>query len=353
MIHVTMSPQRLHVPQCPSNAVMRVLPDDLGGADHNARALSALRRFRVVDVRDAASPEREFERAYATLASEFAASGELEPRHDLQWELYKRTDPPGWHVRYHLLNFYDGERLAGVRDTYVMVHPARRVCIVLLAHALVLPEWRRTGLGALIRAVPAALGREALARHRIPDGQLLIFLEMEPVDPRDERTVVRMLAYGRAGYRVLPPDQVPYAQPDFSDWRSAGGAPRPIPLVLLVRHVGHELLSSMPLPLVRAVYDAIDLLHMPATPEDTLARQDMLNAALARRKPGDDRVPLLPCDTPVPELFRPLLRERVLPLIPRRLGGLEGERPDTLASELGLYELCARLGGATSLPSMA
>lgn len=333
--------------------MFRLTPDDLGGADHNARALAALRRFRVVDVRDAADPNLEFERAYTALEGEFAASGELEPRHDLLWELYKRTSPPGWDIRYHLINFYDGEALAGVRDTYVLVHADRKVAVVLLAHALVLPPWRRTGLGALIRGVPAALGREALARHALHDGHLLLFLEMEPIDPADDRTLVRMLAYGRGGYGVLPPDQIPYVQPDFSDWRSAGLAPRPIPLLLLVRHVGYELMRTLSLPLTLAVYDAIDLLHMPATPEDTLARRDMLRAALARRAPTADKVPLLPVDMPIPEYFRPLLRERVLPLMPRRLGGLEGQVPDPTASDAALYDCCVRLGGAATLPSMA
>ena len=56
---------------------------------------------------------------------------------------------------------------------------------------------------------------------------------------------MRLLAYGRAGFRVVPPWRLPYAQPDFRDLAALGAPATPVPLMLLVRQVGAEASRSL------------------------------------------------------------------------------------------------------------
>lgn len=308
------------------------------GHDDNPRSRAALREFCWREARDgnrAGGPE--FWRAYAALDGEFGPRGELEVPGDLLWELYERPADPRWDITYHLINFYpddgsggEGAPLAAVRDCYVMAQPAANVIVLFLSHALVTQHFRRTGLGALIRTLPALLGQQAAIRLGIPDADILLMAEMDPIDPATEATLIRMKAYGGSGFSFLPPQWLPYAQPDFSEWHGTGRSPVPVPLVLVTRWVGHEGATALPARLAWALYDSVDELHRPATPEDTAARREFAERTLA----GRDPVPLIAVDPARPELLEPLLKSNVLPLLPRRLSGTEGEPAGDRAAEM-------------------
>jgi hypothetical protein len=98
------------------------------------------------------------------------------------------------------------------------------VAVVYLAHALVLPPYRRTGLGALFRRVPieigqAAIGEAGLAASRV---DLLLAAEMEPASLDDEASIVRLRAYGQDGFAAIAPAALGLALVAFAGvlWRS-------------------------------------------------------------------------------------------------------------------------------------
>lgn len=258
-------------------AELPLLPADFGPGDRHDRAFAAADRAELFSARDS---ESAFDDCYAALASEFAPRGEMETREDLRWELTGR-EPGVWVVRYELLGLRVGGDLAAVRDAYVLRRATDGLVVVVLAHALVLPPFRRSGLGAVLRAIPAGLGR------RVSQGSpLLLMCETDPWRPDDPSGRARFDAYAAGGFGWLDPADVPYAQPDFSDWRSAGRRPDPVPLLVGVRHVGHEAAPRLALPLVRAVYDAMDELHRTFTPEDTDARRRCFEARAVRHPPA-------------------------------------------------------------------
>lgn len=300
------------------------------GRDDTPRSRAAARAF---SWREAADGDQaggeEFWRAYRALDEEFGARGELEIPDDLLWEMYERRPNDRWDIRYHLLNFYEGHGpgapLAAVRDCYTMAQPRAGIVVVFLSHAIVLPPYRRTGLGPLIRTLPARLGQEAAAGLGMAGAEILLLAEMDPIDPASDPTLIRMKAYGGSGFSFLPPRWLPYAQPDFSGWREAGRDPAPVPLVLVTRWLGHEGAASIPARLAWALYDSIDELHRTATPEDTAARRSFAEAVMAGHGAAAATVPLIGVDPADPGRLDPLLRANVLPFLPRRLSGTGGE----------------------------
>jgi GNAT superfamily N-acetyltransferase len=193
-----------------------------------------------------------FADAYDALAAEFAARGELERREVIaRWVDRPASEGARFHRRYHLLIARDDHgALVGVRDGHVVIDRDARIAVMYLAHALVLPPFRRTGLGALLRRAPLDLARAEIAAVGLGSADVLLAAEMEPVVLADEASIVRLLAYGRDGFAAIDPVALPYFQPDFS-----GAAVAPLPLLAVVRHLGHEAASSIPKRLARAVVD--------------------------------------------------------------------------------------------------
>lgn len=188
-----------------------------------------------------------FAEAYALLDAEFGARGELERPEALRGAIQRgEAERDGFSSRYHLLLARDAEgRAAGVRDAWVVERGG--VCVVYLAHTLVLPPYRRSGLAERLRAAPVEL-----ARRRWPHASdLLVAAEMEFPDPAEEATLVRLVSYGRAGYAAIPPDVLPYAQPDFRD-PARIDVPRPVPLLAVVRRPDAAESTSMPARLAAA-----------------------------------------------------------------------------------------------------
>jgi hypothetical protein len=178
---------------------------------------------------------------------------------------------------------------------------------VLLAHTLVLPPFRRSGVAAILRSVPVVL---------VPDAaEILLAGEMDMAVPHPKGTVIRLLAYGRAGFRVIPPPMLPYAQPDFRDLPFADL--EPLPFLCLVRQVGEEDRRDIPRARVRAFVEHIDAVHrchMDGAQLDAI--RDHAFAALDRVE--GDLLPLLdlPRDTAHLSELRPFLKSVAFRLYP-------------------------------------
>jgi GNAT superfamily N-acetyltransferase len=150
----------------------------------------------------------EVDEAYAVLDAWFGVRAELERREVIdRWLAHPDgLTVDGIRMRYHLLvaRTPAGE-LAGVRDCYVTVDPARRQCVVYLAHAFVTQPHRRSGLAQRLREVPIELARADLAEWDLADCALILGVEQEFADPAAEDTLIRLVAYGRAGFKAIAP----------------------------------------------------------------------------------------------------------------------------------------------------
>ncbi|MEY3214730.1 MAG: hypothetical protein RIT28_5211 [Pseudomonadota bacterium] len=286
---------------------------DLMPAERNARLDEALARFTITPI---LAPGPEFDEVYAFLDAEFGPKNELEAKATLAGWLGRHGVVDGRFVAYHLLVCHDADgALAGARDCFV-IRRGEGPWVVLLSHVLIGPAWRRSGLGALLRAAPVALLRAAGARE---DDERVLAAEQELIDPADEASIVRQLAYGRAGFSALNPQVFPYAQPDFRPHAVAAADPKPVPMMLTLRRLGLEAAAEAPAALAWAVLDAFDAVHGEhCLPGDLAARRD-LAASWCR-----DPVPMMRFDPRQPEAAAPLLRAATLPLLPRRLGGTDG-----------------------------
>ncbi|WP_437599745.1 hypothetical protein WMF28_43705 [Sorangium sp. So ce590] len=306
---------------------MIVDPRDVCPGEGPEKVARALAQFSVDEVQGDAA----FDEGYRALDAVFGPKGELERREVLSaWFAGQKTDPAAPIVAtYHMLiarGVEDGDgRLAGVRDCYVTLDRAARRCVVLLSHALVLPAFRRTGLAALLRAAPVALARRAIAEAGLggsPGGgeggvEVMLAAEMEAVDPDDRDTVVRLIAYGRAGFAIIPPAVLPYAQPDFRDIAALGVSPVPLPLLAVVRQVGEEERDDIPRARAESFLRHYQTAHAAEVSPGELA--PIRENALARLAafPGE-RVPLIRIPRGPAEIagLAPALRSAVMPLFP-------------------------------------
>jgi hypothetical protein len=249
--------------------------------------------YRIEEVHSSSAPD--FAEAYAALAAEFGPRGELERREVIAGWLDERAPQAerGLHRTYHLLVARDEKGdLAGVRDCHVVLDPSG-VAVVYLAHALVLEPYRRTGLGALFRRVPIEIGQAAIGESRM---DLLLAAEMEPASLDDEASIVRLRAYGKDGFAAIAPAALPYLQPDFRDLDAldrASEEPRPIPLLAVVRFIGHEGASSLPVRLARAFVTHLYAVFATHVRRDHLASLEAATLRVLDAFPHAD-VPLLP-----------------------------------------------------------
>ena len=84
-------------------------------------------------------------------------------------------------------------------------------------------------------------------------GDLVLAAEMEPFDPEAEDTRVRLLVYGRAGFKIVDLRALPYCQPDYREHALIDAdRVRPVPLLAVVRWVGHETARAIPRHLAAA-----------------------------------------------------------------------------------------------------
>lgn len=309
------------------------------------KAESALQRFRIQVVDDPTDPA--FDAAYSMLHEFFAPRGELEDREALARFTRERVIhyAPGMEGHYRLIVAWDGDDLAGVRDCYVDLDLPNRLCLAALAHTLVAPRFRRTGLAAVFRALPATLAREAVAERYEDPGSvpILIAAEMEPVELDNLDTVVRLLAYGRSGFKVLDPARVPYSQPDFRDDVVSREGRTGIPLLAVVRWLDHPEATHVPVALAAAfprLFHVCHRLYLPAWRVDPSEAH-----ALAAIFSSADDVPLLALPTSPGHLesLAPLMREAVLRCYPPVLCGPELGLP---AQDQVMGPLRLNFGGA-------
>jgi hypothetical protein len=302
---------------------------DFGPDEDLAKVASAQARFTSEEVRDPAS----FDLGYRLLDAEFGARNELERRDVLQrWFERGSLNPPDARIqaRYHMLLVRDADgRVVAVRDAFTALDASSRRVVALMSHSLVLPPWRRTGVAALIRAAPVVFSRGHARSAGLASVETQLVVEMEPVDPVDRATVIRLVSYARAGFRLVPPWIAPYAQPDFRDTASLGIPYQPIPFLLLVRQVGEEEREDLSWERLVAALDHLAAIHGPSI--DAAQLDEILAHALARPVAS---IPLIrpPLRTDRVAELRPLLRSRVLPLFPAKW---RGARPpgDPLAED--------------------
>ncbi|MDP2311472.1 MAG: aminotransferase class III-fold pyridoxal phosphate-dependent enzyme [Pseudomonadota bacterium] len=299
---------------------MRTLydPADLYAGEGPEKATGAAARFRLAE----ATGDSDFALGHGVLSDNFGPTGEIERPETLRaWFAAGSLSAPDAPIRatYHLVLARDTDgHLAAVRDCFVTVDPAARRAVVLLSHSFVLPEYRRSGLAALLRTVPATLARRALADAGIEGGEVMLVAEMELIAPRERSSVIRLLAYSKAGFGVIPPTTLPYAQPDFRDLDLPDGQrlpALPLPFVALVRQVGEEHLEAIAAARAAAVVHHLQAVHRcHCRAEDIAPIRDHAFAGL--RAWGDHPIPLLrPRRDDVPGLDV-LLQSVVLPLYP-------------------------------------
>lgn len=290
----------------------------------------------------------EFRRGFDLLNETFGPTGEIETVEMLErWFLAGSLGAPagtaavevGIRAHYHMVLARDADgSIAGVRDCFVTIDerasaPPEGRAHVLMSHSLVLPAHRRTGVAALLRHVPIALARLQLERSRAGRSgpppasppEILLFAEMDQVVPADKITVIRLLAYGKAGFRVVPPSALPFAQPDFRDEVQHGDVePCPLPFLCVLRQVGADAATHIAPARLRDVVEhalAVHRCHARADHLDVI-RDHALHALDAQ---GPAPVPLiaLPSGPKEIALLAPLLRAVTFPLYPRTWRGDE------------------------------
>ncbi len=300
-----------------------------------AKVATALEQFALARVRTQA----EFDLGHGMLFEVFGPSGEIERKETLDRWFSGSLSAPDAAIpaAYHMILARDihGE-IAGVRDCFVTVDRASRRAVVLLSHSLVLPAFRRSGLAALLRTAPITLAREMLGA----DGEIMLVAEMEMVEPDQRISVIRLISYGRAGFGVIPPSALPYAQPDFHDFELDAKEPVPLPFLALVRVVGAEASREISRSHAEAVVAHLQAIHAcHCRPDDLVPIRDHALRALAAW-PGDS-IPLIapPRDTTQLAALSPLLRARVQHLYPTewRWGNPDAKPEDDLATLLDLW----------------
>ena len=312
-------------------------------ASDRDKVQSAAERFRIEVVTDDGEM---FTRAFDMLDGFFGPKGELEPRADLA----RFTRDPvlsfgdGMEGHYRLIVALDGDELVGVRDCYVDLDRNAGVCIAALSHSFVAPSQRRSGLAALFRTVPVTLARTLATQHLGPSAPVLVAAEMEPVDPDDIDSIVRLLAYSRSGFSVMDPARLPYSQPDFRDLLALGAEHTALPLMPVVRWVGSEDSPSLPVPLAAAFARLFHACHRLYLPRERVDPSEVHALRALARQVDPVRLLPLPRDMSQIGLLAPLLRSAVLPLYPRILQGSNPEFRDAAAE---LARLLARLPGDT------
>jgi len=284
--------------------------------DDRSKAAHAAGRFAL----ELATDRAQFEEGFALLDLQFGPLGEMEREEVLSaWFERGSLSPPDAPIqaRYHMVLARDEHgTIAGVRDMFVTTDRAANLSVALLSHSLVLPPFRRTGLASLLRAVPVPLAQAVL-----PGAEIMLCAEMEMVRPDDRDSIVRLMAYRRAGFQVIPPAVLGYAQPDFGEWRDDA---RPIPLLAIVRRIGSESDTTIPRGRAWAYvahYHAAQSCH--CDPRQIAAIR--ANAEQAFAVHPDDPIPLLPLPSHPDEreLVRPLLRSVAFRAYPKAWQGAE------------------------------
>jgi GNAT superfamily N-acetyltransferase len=190
---------------------------------------------------------------YAALWEQFGRAGEMEERAVIERRLLWDAGRPvgGYALAYEMILVRDpaqGMAFAAVRDHTAIVPIAGEPrAVVHLSHVLVAPPWRGGGLAGWLRAWPIAAARRCLAAAGKPE-QSPITLVAEMEHPRADQvdTIIRLKAYGKAGFVKVDQAATPYLQPDFRPPAEIDATSvRPLPMGLILRRVGREQETTM------------------------------------------------------------------------------------------------------------
>lgn len=290
--------------------------EDLAPGERTDKVAAARERFVLREIGAEALPadRAAFQRGWAALNEVFGPVGEIEAA-DVLWRWLTAPNIPEDALRvarYRMVLAYDRDgQLAGVRDHFVVLDRSTGRVLILMSHSLVLQNARRTGLGALLRAAPLASARRLLDGWRVTPAEVLLIAEMEPIDPARRDQVVRMFAYAEAGFGVVPPDVLPYAQPDFR--RLDLPEYPPVPLMVLIRQVGEEHRTDAPLARIQAIVPLIHVVHGAECPPGHLRPiRAHTDAAIASKATDPQPLVRLPRGPAQIERLRPLLRSAAL-----------------------------------------
>jgi hypothetical protein len=147
----------------------------------------------------------------------------------------------------------------------------------------------------------------------------MLAAEMEPAVASDPASLIRLVAYGKAGFGAIDPAALPYCQPDFRDL-AAGEAARPLPLLAVVRWVGHEGSPTLPKHLARAYLRHLHAVFATHVRPDLLAAEEARSLdALAAHPPGEVALLPLPKSLDDRAAIAPLSRDQVLTHFPVEL----------------------------------
>lgn len=316
-------------------------PRDLHLGEGAARFTSAAKKYTGTQIVDPKSPA--FDEAWLAMDGFFGPRNEIERRDVLERWLVEPITEGAVQVRYHLLSWHDSAgNLAAVRDIFIATDVETAVCVVLLSHSYVLPAHRRGGVAALVRTSPATLARNDLVERGLSaDTPILLTAEMEPLDPRDEGTLVRLLSYGRAGFSVVYPAALPYFQPDFRELGEQDEATH-VPMAIVLRWLGRERATELPVALGQAIVRHFQRIHSRALRAVHLESASMHGLSGLARWPSAT-VPLLriPSHAGGLSALAPMLRSTMLAHYPARyqthLIPVEAERAalDSATATLG------------------
>jgi len=196
------------------------------------------------------SPDHpKFDLAFRLLDDYFGGLGEMETRDIIAKRLSIRPEHPinGYHMLYQIMMLYRGEECVGLRDHTAILGKDSDEVVVHLSHVLVLPKWRRKGLSAILRTLPANTAHECARRVSKLDLSVTLLCEMEPLDLSIPANKIRRISYEKAGYKALG-STLNYSQPDFRKPSIIDADPegqKPIPLDVLLLRLGRNKSDSI------------------------------------------------------------------------------------------------------------
>jgi hypothetical protein len=203
--------------------------------------------------------------------------------------------PVGDHsFRYELLVIRRRGEVVAVRDhTAIARRDSPADVVVHLSHVLIEPPLRGTGLAAWLRALPLGAGRRCAAAAGAKDlPRITLVAEMEHADGNTPAVAARLRSYARAGFSMVAPSAVPYAQPDFrSPDEIDRTAVTPVPMALVVRRTGREHETSMPGAELREIVAALYAMFAVHVREDHMAA---VRSLLDRFPQPQENVALVP-----------------------------------------------------------
>ena len=233
---------------------------DFAPGDQRAKSFS-WDGFTLHTIRSADHPF--FAQAFEALWNQFAPACEMEEKQVIEARLRRWQTPHGGGdlIRYELLLVKKDGELAAVRDHAVIIpeRPEHFSAMLHLSHNLVFPAFRRTGLAGWMRAFPVASARMLLDEmNRASDLPIVLVAEMEPPDPEQEETMIRLKAYEKAGFLKGDPARVAYLQPDFrsTDKIDRSGV-EPVPMQIVLRITGRESAREMSLDMLRSLLESL------------------------------------------------------------------------------------------------